>query len=462
MLARAEKIMKVVIIGNGSVGDALVGAICSEGHNVTVIDESVDMVNSVVNKYDVFGVTGNGASIDVQKEAGVPDCDVVIAVSPGDELNLLCCMIAKQLGAKQTIARVRDPGYLKQLDFMSKQMGIDMIVNPEYEAAREAARLIRFPAAMKLEKFARGQVEIVEIHIGENHPFVGLPLKDFKNKYNTNALICAAVRGDEVFIPGGNFVINAGDSISLAGSRQDINDLFVKIGLVGKQIKKVMLIGGGRISRYLAAQLGRGYRLKIVEKSPVICDRLAELFPGVTIINGDGADPELLDEEGIRTTDACVIMTENDQTNLIISMLASSRNVNKIISKIASPTYARLSEDAGVSSNITPQFLIISKVIRYLRGLANIGQKGSLSGIKSLHRIADNRVEALEFDVAEDFEATGTPLKDIKWKKNTLIGAVIRGDSVIYANGSTTLEVGDSVIIMTTNKQLCDLQDALA
>lgn len=453
--------MKIVIIGNGSVGDALVGAICSEGHNVTVIDESAAMVNSVVNKYDVFGVTGNGASIDIQKEAGIPDCDVVIAVSPGDELNLLCCMIAKQLGARHTIARVRDPRYLKQVGFMSKQMGIDMIVNPEYEAAREAARLIRFPAAMKLEKLARGQVEVAEIHIGEKHPLIGIALKEFKNKFSTNALICAATRGNEVFIPGGDFVIQEDDSISLAGSRQDINDLFVKIGLIGKQIKKVTLIGGGRISRYLAGQLGKGYSMKIIEKSNATCVELADLFHNITVINGDAADPEVLDEEGIRTTDACVVMTENDQTNLIISMFAKSRGVNKVISKISSPTYVRLSEDAGVSSNITPQFLIISKVIRYLRGLANRGEKGSLSGIKSLHRIADNRVEALEFDVAEDFEALGTPLKDIKWKKNLLIAAVIREGAVIYANGSTTLEIGDSVIIVTTNKQLCDLEDTL-
>ena len=453
--------MKIVIIGNGSVGDALVGAICSEGHNVTVIDESAAMVNSVVNKYDVFGVTGNGASIDIQKEAGIPDCDVVIAVSPGDELNLLCCMIAKQLGARHTIARVRDPRYLKQVGFMSKQMGLDMIVNPEYEAAREAARLIRFPAAMKLEKLARGQVEVAEIHIGEKHPLIGIALKEFKNKFSTNALICAATRGNEVFIPGGDFVIQEDDSISLAGSRQDINDLFVKIGLIGKQIKKVTLIGGGRISRYLAGQLGKGYSMKIIEKSNATCVELADLFHNITVINGDAADPEVLDEEGIRTTDACVVMTENDQTNLIISMFAKSRGVNKVISKISSPTYVRLSEDAGVSSNITPQFLIISKVIRYLRGLANRGEKGSLSGIKSLHRIADNRVEALEFDVAEDFEALGTPLKDIKWKKNLLIAAVIREGAVIYANGSTTLEIGDSVIIVTTNKQLCDLEDTL-
>ena len=455
--------MKIVVIGKGTVGDALTSAISNEGHNVTVIDEDPDIVSSVVNKYDVFGVTGNGASIDIQKEAGVPDSDIVIAVSPGDELNLLCCMIAKQLGAKHAIARVRDPRYLKQVGFMSRQMGIDMIVNPEYEAAREAARLIRFPAAMKLEKLARGQVEVVEIHIGQFHPFIGLPLKDFKNKYNTNALICAAVRGDEVFIPGGDFVIHEGDSISLAGSRQDINDLFVKIGLVGKEIKNVMLIGGGRISRYLATQLtGSGYKLKIIEKNLDICEDLAELFPKTKIIHGDATDPDILDEEGLDRSDACVIMTSNDQTNLIISMFANSRNVKKVISTIATPTFVKLSESAGVDSNITPQFLIIAKVLRYIRGLSNRGEKGSKSAIKSLHKIADNRVEALEFDVADDFECIGIPLKDIKWKKNTLVAAVIRDNNVIYAHGSTTLEIGDSVIIVSANPQLCDLEDTLA
>ena len=456
--------MQIVVIGNGAVGNALIEAICNEGHNVTVIDESAETVSAVVNKYDVLGVTGNGASVKTQKEAGVSSSDVVIAVAQSDELNLLCCMIAKQLGAKHAIARVRDPGYLKQMDFMSKNLGIDMIVNPEFEAAREAARLIRFPAAMKLEKFARGQVEVVEIHIGEGHPLVGVALKEFRNKFDTNVLLCAAVRGDEAIIPGGDFVIKEGDSISVAGSRVDINQFFVKIGLIRKSIKDIMLIGGGRIARYLTTQLSTtsGYRIKIIEKDLDTCEELAELYPKATVIHGNAADPDVLDDEGLETVDACVIMTSDDQTNLIISMFANSRKVKKVISKIASPTYIKLSEDAGIDSNITPQFLVEARVIRYIRGLANRGDGGSKSGIKSLHRIADNKVEALEFDVAEDFKQIGVPLKDIKWKKNLLVAAVIRGDSVIYAHGSTTLELGDSVIIMTTNAHLYDLGDALA
>lgn len=454
--------MQIVVIGSGAIGTALIEAVCKEGHNVTVIDDNAAEITAVVNKYDVMGVTGNGSSVDVQNEAGVPMCDVLISVAQSDELNLLCCMIAKQLGAKHTIARVRDPRYLKQTTFMSRNLGIDMIVNPEYEAAREAARLIRFPAAMKLEKFARGQVEVVEIHIGEKHPMIGVALKDFRSKFNTNVLLCAAVRNNQAIIPGGNYVIEAGDSISIAGSRIDINDLFVKVGIIGKNIKHVMLIGGGRISRYLASQLtGTGYKLKIIEKSLESCEELAEMFPKATVIHGNAADPDLLDEEGLKSSDACVIMTADDQTNLIISMFAVSRDVKKIISKINAPTYLKLSENAGVDSNITPRFLVITKVLRYLRGLANRGEEGWMSGIKSLHKIADNMVEALEFDVAEDFPHIGVPLKDIKWKNNLLVAAVIREGVVIYAHGSTTLEIGDSVIITTTNEKLYSLSDAL-
>ena len=455
--------MKIVIIGNGTLGDSLIENICREGHNVTVIDEDADCVTAVVNKYDVFGVTGNGASVSIQKDAGVEDADVVISVAAGDELNLLCCMIAKQLGAKHTIARVRDPRYLNQRSFMCNHLGIDMIVNPEYEAAREAARLIRFPAAMQLEKFAQGQVEVVEIHVGEGHPFIGQPLIKFKSKYNTNALICAAKRGEEVIIPGGDYVISCGDTISLVASQKEMTDLFVRIGLLGKQIKNVMIVGGDSLSRYLSTQLlGGGFNVKIFEQDEEICEELADLFPKATVIHGDATDPDLLDDEGIDTADACVVMTQNDQKNLIISMFAKTRNVKKIISKISSTTFVKLSANAGIDSNITPQVLTASKVIRYIRGLANREGDGYFSQIKSLHKLVGGKVEALEFDVAADFEAIGVPLRSLKLKNNLIIAAVIRESTIIYPNGETTLNVGDSVIVMTTNEHLCDLGDILA
>lgn len=454
--------MKIVIIGNGSLGDSLIEYISREGHNITVVDEDRDAVTAVVNKYDVMGVCGSGASVETQREAGVDSADVVISVAGGDELNLLCCMIAKQLGAKHTIARVRDPRYLNQQSFMESGLGIDVIINPEYEAAREAGRIIRFPAAMKLEKFAQGRAEALEIHIGRNHPFIGQPLIKFKSKYSTNVLICAAKRGDNVIIPGGDYVIEEGDTISVAGSRPDITDLFVKTGLVGKQLHDIVIIGGDNTSRYLAKQLtDSGYKVKIIEQDREICEELSELIPKATIICGDPTDPDVLDDEGIDKADACVVMTANDQKNFIISMFAQTRNVKKIISRLSSAKFVRLASNAGIDSNVTPGLLVASKVIRYIRGLAGTQDHEDAGQLKSLYKLVDGRVEALEFDVAEDFSALNIPLREVKLKKNLILAALIRGNSVIYPNGETRLMHGDSVIVMTTHENLCDLDDIL-
>lgn len=454
--------MKIVIIGNGTLGDSLIEYISREGHNITVVDEDRDAVTAVVNKYDVMGVCGSGASVDTQREAGVESADVVISVAGEDELNLLCCMMAKKLGAKHTIARVRDPRYLNQQSFMESGLGIDVIINPEYEAAREAGRLIRFPAAMKLEKFAQGKAEALEIHIGKGHPFVGQPLIKFKSKYSTNVLICAAKRGDNVIIPGGDYVIEEGDTISVAGSRPDITDLFVKTGLVGKHLRDVVIIGGDGTSTYLARQLAdSGYKVKIIEQDREKCEELSELVPKATIICGDPTDPDVLDDEGLDKADACVVMTPNDQRNFIISMFAQTRNVKKIISRLSSPTFVKLASNAGIDSNITPGLLVASKVLRYIRGLVGMEDHENAGQLKSLHKLVGGRVEALEFDVAEDFDALGMPLRQVKLKKNLIIAALIRENSVIYPNGETALLAGDSVIVMTTNENLCDLDDIL-
>lgn len=455
--------MKIVIIGNGSLGDSLIEFISKEDHSITVIDEDDNIINAVVNKFDVMGVCGSGASVTTLLEAGVDAADVVISVAGGDELNLLCCVMAKRLGAKHTIARVRDPRYLNQQSFMNNGLGVDVIINPEHEAAREAGRLIRFPAAMKLEKFAQGKVEVVEISVGKGHPFIDQPLIKFKSKYNTNALICAAKRGDEVIIPGGDYVIREGDVISLAGSRKDITALFVKIGLIGKQLKDIVIIGGDMTARYLAMQLtDSGYRVKMIEQNEEVCEELAESIPKATVICGNPTDPDLLDDEEVDLADACVVMTQSDRDNFIISMFAKTRNVKKVISKLTSRTFVKLASNSGIDSNVTPGMLVASKVLRYIRGLAGTADHENSGAIKSLHKLVEGNVEALEFDVTEDFNGIGKPLREIKLKKNLIIAAVIRDNSVIYPNGETAFKAGDSVIVMTTNEHLCYLDDILA
>lgn len=455
--------MKVVIIGNGGVGETLVEFICREGHNVTVIDEDQETVDAVVNKYDVLGIIGNGSSVRTQKEADIDSADLVIAVTPSDELNIICCMIARRLGAAHSIARVRDPEYLNQNTFMCRELGIDMIVNPEFEAAREGAKIVRFPAAMKLDKFAQGRVEVAEIYIGENHPMANVALREFKNKFNTNALICAVRRGDEALIPAGDFVIKPGDYVSLTASRPDITDLFIKIGAINKnnKIKSVMILGGGRMTRYLASALCNDYSIKIIEKDIEICNELSEEYPKCDIIHGDPADPDVLVEEGIDNTDVCIPITRDDSTNIIISLFAKTRNVDKVISYV-SASFVKLAETSGIDSHITPKMTVVSKVLGYVRGLANAESLGSKSCIKALYNIANNSVEALEFDVAEDFKELSTPLRDIKLKKNLLVAAIIRNGVVTYPHGQSTLEVGDSVIVVTANNRLYNLNNILA
>lgn len=454
--------MKVVIIGNGGVGETLVEYICREGHNVTVIDEDPETIDAVVNKYDVMGIIGNGSSVNTQKEAGMDSADLVIAVSPSDEVNIICCMIARRIGAKHSIARVRDPRYLKQNTFMCRELGIDMIVNPEYEAAREGAKLTRFPAAMKLDKLAQGRIEVAEIFIGENHPLINVALKDFKNKFSTNALICAVRRGDETLIPAGDFVICRGDYISLTASRTDITDLFLKFGAINKhnRIKSVMILGGGRISRYLASFLSNEFSVKIIESDLEVCEALAEDFPKCEIIHGNPADPDVLLEEGIDSTDACIPLTRDDSANIIVSLFAKTRNVKKVISYISS-SYVKLSESSGIDTHITPKMLVVSKVLGYVRGLANAKGLDAKSGIKALYTIANNGAEALEFDVADDFSKLSVPLKDIRLKGNILIAAIIRGGNVIYPGGLSTLEIGDTVIVIGKSNRLSHLNNIL-
>ena len=371
-------------------------------------------------------------------------------------------MIGKRLGASHAIARVRNPQYLKQMGFMCEELGIDLIVNPEYEAAREAARVIRFPVAMKLDKFAKGRVEVLDIYIDSNHPLAGQKLSELRSKYSTNVLICAVRHGSEVVIPGGDYVIRVGDYISMTASRKDISEFFVKLGIFVKKIKSVFIIGGNNISKYLANMLSTGgFSVKIIEGDEDVCHELADLFPKADIICGDAADPDLLVEEGIGYADACVAMTSDDKNNIIISMFAKNHGVDKVIARVTAQSFGKLSESAGIDSDINPKYITATHVIRYVRGLANLKKNASQSTIKTLYKLADNKVEALEFDVGGDFSQTSVPLKDLKLKSNLLVAALIRDGAVIYPHGQTTLEVGDSVIVITTKDRMYALEDIL-
>lgn len=466
--------MNIVIVGDGTVGDTLVQYISGEGHNVTVIDQNPNLINRVVNQYDVQGVVGNGASHAVQVEAGVPNADLFIAVANTDELNMVCCMMAKSLGATHTIARVRDPEYSRENDFLRNHLGIDVVVNPEYDAAREIARLIRFPAALKLDAFANGRVDMAEIYISEGHPLAGRQLYTLSSLFGVRVLVCAIRRRDEVFIPSGDFTIMVGDSVSITASHTDLSAFFGKLGLMGKPIKDVMLLGGGRISFYLAQNLAKlKIRTHIVELREARAQYLAEQLPSAHVICADCTDSEILEDEGIADMDACIALTGNDEENVIVSMFADSRGVERTITKVDRLSFIKMLPQLGVDTTISPRQISAATVLRYLRGLenskktaqrlsdGNSADRPASVGLKSLYMLCDGRVEALEFNVDEHFALRSVPFSSEKFKckPNTLIASIVRAGQVIYPHGGSTLEVGDSVVVVTTNRQLCELND---
>jgi trk system potassium uptake protein TrkA len=467
--------MNIIIVGDGTVGDTLVQYISGEGHSVTVIDQNPNLINRVVNQYDVQGVVGNGASHAIQVEAGVQNADLFIAVANTDELNMVCCMMAKSLGAAHTIARVRDPEYSRENDFLRNHLGIDVVVNPEYDAAREIARLIRFPAALKLDAFANGRVDMAEIYISEGHPLAGRQLYTLSSLFGVRVLVCAIRRGDEVFIPSGDFTIMVGDSVSITASHTDLSAFFGKMGLMGKPIKNVMLLGGGRIAFYLAQNLAKlKIHTHIVEIREERAQYLAEQLPSAHIICADCTDSEILEDEGIADMDACIALTGNDEENVIVSMFADSQGVERTITRVDRLSFIKMLPQLGVDTTISPRQISSTTVLRYLRGLEN-SKKTALhpsdktvdhsvtTGLKSLYKLCDGRAEALEFDVDEHFALRGVPLSSEKFKRkpNTLIASIVRAGQVIYPHGSSTLEAGDSVVVVTTNPQLCELNDIL-
>ena len=452
--------MNIVISGDGKVGNALTGFLTKEGHDITVIDRNPQLVDEVVNRYDVLGMVGNGASISVQKQAEVQKCDYFISVTTTDEVNIMSCISARILGAKHTIARVRNPEYYSQTDFLMQKLGIDMIVNPELEAAFEIERVIRFPAALKVERFSKGALELVELKIGEGHSFAGMKLTDFRGSTGMDIIICAVQRGDEVIIPRGNFVIQKGDKVHITASHTELVSLFRKLKLQNKKIKTVMLIGGGNVTYYLARRLLKlGISVKIIELDRERCEFLSGELPRATVICGDGTDSELLFDEGIDGVDACVALTNNDEENILVSMFAGTREVDKTITKVNRMSFIGMLPKINYDGSIiSPVFATASHIVRYVRATENA--KGSR--LNTLYKIVDNKVEVMEFTVTENFRGKDVPLKDLKLKKGLLVAGLIRDRALIYPDGMSDIREGDRVIVVSTDEAMHDLNDILA
>ncbi len=451
--------MRIIIVGCGKVGELLTSYIAKEGHDVVVVDTDQAIIEKAVNEYDVMGVVGNGASNSVQLEAGVDKANLVIAVTASDELNIMCCMAARRLGARHTIARVRNPEYAEQVAFMRKEYGLSMAVNPEYDAAQEIGRIIRFPAALKVDTFCKGRVDLVEVKIGEGHPLCGRRLSELVSVCGVNVLVCAVKRGDEVIIPSGDFTPMAGDIIHITASHADLVSFFKKLGISDKRIRSVMIIGGGKIAYFLAKRLENlGIDVKLIERDAERAEQLAELLPKTMIINGDGTDSDLLDEEGIAGMDATVALTGIDEENIIISLYAAKNKVDKVITKINRLNVMKLLSSIGLECMVSPKSITANSILHYLRGL----EHSDNSIIQTLYKIVDDQVEAIEFVAAEGFDGLGMPIKAMKIKKNILLACIIRNNKIIYPHGDDTIEMGDTVIVVAKSEAAVhDLDDIL-
>ena len=450
--------MNIIIIGCGRVGRTLAQRLHNEKHNVTVIDVSAEKVKTITERCDIMGVVGNGATYTTQREAGIQNADLLIAVTNSDELNVLCCVVAKKEGKCKTIARVKNPDYSHDSLYLKEQLGLSMVINPEYVAAEEIARVIRFPRALAIEPFAKGKVELIKFRLRKDSPLIGMSVKDMAIKYHPNLLVCTIERGEEAYIANGDFCFEERDVISIVSAPKNAREFFVKIKHNENPVKKALVVGGGVITHYLCGLLERsGISLTILEKDLKRCEELSGLWPKCNIIHGDGSDRELLMEEGVSTAGAFVALANIDEENILLSMYAKSVGANKLITKINRIDYNHVLDELNLDTTICPRNLTADIIARYVRAMQNTMG----SNVETMYNIIQNQVEASEFLVKENSPIIGIPLCELKLKPDVLVASITRKGEVIIPRGQDTIEAGDAVVIVSKQLGLKEITQVL-
>lgn len=453
--------MKIIIVGGGKVGTEILAALCSEGHDISLIDKNQRVIDEVSEMYDILGVCGSGVIKSTLEQAGVEDSDLLISTTSMDEVNALACIMARKMGSKGTIARIRDPELNSQVLFMREKLGVSMMVNPEFSTAREISRILRIPSATHVESFAKGRIDMVEFTVPDKGVLDGMALKDMPSKLGARVIVCAVQRygTDDAVIPDGNFVLHKGDHVHICASHAEISLFFRQIGLIKNKIKKVMLIGGGKIAYYLSGMLvDSGMNVKIIEQDHDRCVELARMLPRVHIIHGNGAMQDLLLDEGIGDMDACVALTNMDEDNIIMSMFARMQGTPKVITKVNSSDLRRMTFSVGLDSCISPKELTADMILSYVRAL-----KETAGGVmKSMYKLVDGKVEAMEFLASEGGRVIGVPISKLKFKSDLLIAGIFRDGRIIFPTGNDAIIPGDVVIVVTLNRFLTSLDQILA
>jgi len=448
--------LNIIIVGCGKVGTTLVSRLCEEGHDITVIDKDREIVHDICETYDVLGIVGNGSSYKVQMDAGIEQADLIIAVTDSDELNILCCTMAKKVGNCSTVARVRNPDYSEELHYLREKLELSIILNPELETANEIARLLKFPSALSINSFARGQVEMITFKIPEGNMISGMSLSSLQREFPFHVLICAVERDGELIIPNGSFVLKAGDTISYVSAIQDAYNFFKKIGLKTQRVANSFIVGGGRTSYYLANQLlDMGVEVKIVERDMKRCEELSILLDKAIIICGDGCDEKLLESENLSLSESFIPLTGIDEENIFLTLHAKQNPDVKVITKINRLTFNHVVESLELGSVVYPKFITAETIIAYVR--AKKQSKGS--NIETLYHIFNDRAEAIEFKIKEGAPVIGVPIVDLPLKEDMLIACITRGGKVIIPSGNDKICVGDRVVVVSKQSGIRDITD---
>lgn len=450
--------MKIIIVGCGKVGYVLTEQLIKEGHDITLIDKDEDKLTRVSSNMDVFCVNGNGASYETQIEAGIKETDLLISVTDSDEINMLCCLMAKKAGNCKTIARVRKPEYDFEVNFLKEELGLSMAINPEMTAAAEMSRLIQYPKALEVETFVKGRVTLIKVAVTKDSPLDGLVIKDMASVAGKRTLVCIVDRNKELTIPNGEFCLKEGDIVSLILPVEESNSFFKKMKIKSSPIKSIMIAGGGTTSYYLAKQLNKtGVSVKIIEENKERCEELSELLPSAMVINGSCIDKDLLLSEGITETDAMAALTSLDEENILLTMYAKKIGKCKTMTKIDKLTFGEVLNDLEMDTVVSVKAITAAYIIRYVRAMQNsYGSK-----VQTLHRLYDGKVEALEFRITGNAKIIEKPLYELNLKKNLLICCISRKGRIITPSGQDMLMPGDGVIVVTTNTGLRDIDDIL-
>lgn len=450
--------MDIVIVGCGKVGSTLAQVLSTTEHNVTVIDKRDAVINELTNDCDVMGITGNCLRTDVLEEANIDKTNIFIATTDSDEVNILSCLIARKMKARHCVARVRNPEFRKQLVFMRDELGISLMINPDFTAANEISKMLRYPAAITIESFAKGRVDLAEIRVNEGSILDGVSLIDLTRKLRLDILICAVQRGEELLIPNGSFVLQAGDKIHVTASHSEMVKFFKSYSedYREKRVKSAVLIGGGRIAYHLANLLTEtGIKVKIIEVDEERCTFLSENLNKIDISCADGTDHDILEEERVFDYDAVVTLTGIDEENILLSLLSNKNGVDKVVTKVNRISLQQLSETIGLGSIVSPVAITVNQILQYIRGKQNADG----SGVITLYRLVSDRLEALEFVIRADADFVDVPLKNLRLRSDALIASIVRGNELIIPRGDDCLRKNDSVVVVTTSKGLHDLSD---